>query len=355
MYRLSENQERNRVYHRMTISHYISHRKITLLLILLCSVVHIIMLLTYGCEAEPTFYAFVIYMVLMLFFGIVDYQRVKKKHEILHSYNITVSKPLGELLPEKDILSKDYQQIIQQLEQQQRAQQNLILQREKELSDFYTMWVHQTKTPIAALRLLLQTSPTNISGMKSELFKIERYVDMVLGYLRMDNMNQDLILKHYSLDDLVKQAIKKYSPLFIQSKLSLNLEPLSYKVLTDEKWLVFVIEQLLSNAIKYTPNGSIHIYAECEQDNEVLKTSLIIEDTGIGIYPEDLPRIFERSFTGYNGRMDKKASGLGLYLCKTILQKLGHEIVIHSELHKGTCVTITFTEDLKLRPNLTKL
>jgi len=339
----------------MTISRYINHRKTTLLLILLCSAVHLIVLLTYGCETEPTFYAFIIYGVLTIFFGFIDYLYLKRKHKILRSYDITTSKALGELLPEKDILSNDYQSIIQQLEQHQKEQQNLHLQKEKELSDFYTMWVHQTKTPIAALRLLLQTSPDKISDMKGELFKIERYVDMVLGYLRMDNINQDLMLKHYSLDDLVKQAIKKYSPLFIQSKLSLNLEPLSYSVLTDEKWLVFVIEQLLSNAIKYTPNGSIHFYTECEQNNDVLKTSLIIEDTGIGIYPEDLPRIFERSFTGYNGRMDKKSSGLGLYLCKTILHKLGHEIVIHSELHKGTRVTITFTEDLKLRPNLTKL
>ena len=133
------------------------------------------------------------------------------------------------------------------------------------------------------------------------------------------------------------------------------MEQLSTQVLTDEKWLVFVIEQLLSNAIKYTPKGSIHIYATSKQEANLITTSLIIEDTGIGISAEDLPRIFERAFTGYNGRIDKKSSGLGLYLCKTILQKLGHEISITSKPQEGTCVTITFLEDLNLRSNLTKL
>ncbi len=339
----------------MTISRYINHRKTILFLILSYSVINIIVLFTYGCKLEPVFYAFVIYLVFVIFLAVLDYQRLQKKHRILHSYDTAINKALCELLPESDIIAAEYQNVIQKLEVQQKEQTNAYLQKKRDLSDFYTMWVHQIKTPIAALRLLLQTSPENISDMKSELFKIERYVDIILGYLRMENINQDLVLQHYSLDTLVKQAVKKYSPLFIQSKLSLNLEPLSCIILTDEKWMVFVLEQLLSNAIKYTPNGSIHIYATSHQNDDVLKTTLMIQDTGIGIYPEDLPRIFERAFTGYNGRMDQKASGLGLYLCKTILQKLGHEISISSEPQKGTCVTITFTENLKLRPNLTKM
>ena len=130
------------------------------------------------------------------------------------------------------------------------------------------------------------------------------------------------------------------------------MEELSYPVLTDEKWLVFALEQLLSNAIKYTPEGGIHIYAAASQENSQIKTTLFIEDTGIGIAPEDLPRIFERAFTGYNGRVDKKASGLELYLCKTILQKLGHTIQITSKPHEGTCVSITFIEDVSLQNTL---
>ncbi len=333
----------------MTILHYLNNRKLVLFLLFLCSAINVIVLFLYGCAIEPVLYAFVIYLVFVLLFGIWDYLRQKKKHNILHSYDIATDKPLYELLPEQDTLANDYQNIILQLKQLHKNQINSHIQRKKELSDFYTMWVHQIKTPISALRLLQQTSPENISGMKGELFKIERYVDIILGYLRMEDMNQDLLLKHYTLVALVKQAVKKYSPLFIQSRLALTLENLSSAVLTDEKWLVFALEQLLSNALKYTPSGGIHIYAKATQQNNVLQTTLVIQDTGIGIYPEDLPRIFERSFTGYNGRTDKKASGLGLYLCKTILQRLGHEISITSKPQKGTCVTITFWENENLR------
>lgn len=339
----------------MTILQYLNSRKSLLFLILLYCGVSTTVLFLYGCATEPVLYALVIYLVFTVFLGFLDYLRQINKHKLLLSYDSLTDKTLQDLVPEQDVIAKDYQDIIEAQKQQQIALTNSHLQKEKELSDFYTMWVHQIKTPIAALGLLLQTSSDNTFAMKNELFKIERYVDIILGYLRMDDMNHDLTLKHYSLEPLVKQAVKKYSSLFIQSKLSLQMEQLSPRVLTDEKWLVFVIEQLLSNAIKYTPKGSIHIYATSTQEDSLIRTALTIQDTGIGISSEDLPRIFERAFTGYNGRIDKKSSGLGLYLSKTILQKLGHEISITSEPQKGTCVTITFLEDLSLRTNLTKL
>lgn len=338
----------------MTIWNYLKSRRGVLFLLLLCSIGHIIVLSLYGYDTEPIWYAFVIYLLLMIGLGIADYVRENRKCKRLHSYEVELDKSLSELFPPKDEIEEEYQNKIQKLYMQQISNSNAQLQREKELSDFYSMWVHQIKTPIAALQLLMQTSPENISGMKGELFKIERYVDVILNYLRMEDMNQDMMLKHYSLELLVKQAVKKYSPLFIQSRLSLKLEELSFEVLTDEKWFVFVLEQLLSNAIKYTKSGGITISATVSMDEEIKKTSLRIEDTGIGIYPEDLPRIFERAFTGYNGRQDKKASGLGLYLCKRILQKLGHEITITSEPLKGTCVTITFYENKALHGKLTK-
>ncbi len=332
----------------MTILQYLNNRKLILILLLLYSTIHIIVLFLYGCPVEPVLYAFVICLVFLLVVAVFDYRKMLQKHKLLCSYDITIGKALPDLIPEGSLLANDYQNIIQKTEERLQNQTTSHLQREQELSDFYTMWVHQIKTPIAALRLLQQTCPENISDMKSELFKIERYVDIILGYLRMEDMNQDLLLEHFSLDPLVKQAVKKYSPLFIQSRLSLQLENLSLPVLTDEKWFVFVLEQLLSNAIKYTPSGSIRIYADSIKKQDILQTTLVIQDTGIGIYPEDLPRIFERSFTGYNGRADKKASGLGLYLCKTIVKRLGHEISITSKPQEGTCVTITFTENLTL-------
>ena len=339
----------------MTLLDYMKSRKYILLLFLLCSIVHVIVLFVYGHETEPVWYATVLFLILLAIIGFFDFGRQRKKYKLLQDYDVNSEKSLRELLGETDPVAIQYSKIISGLQENLREQDNSYRRREKEASDFYTMWVHQIKTPIAALQVLLQTDAENVSGMKGELFKIERYVDVVLNYLRMDDMNSDLLLKHYSLESMVKQAVKKYTPLFIQSKLSLKLEDLEGKVLTDEKWTVFVLEQILSNALKYTKKGGIRIYARTDVEKEITATKLTIEDTGIGICAEDLPRIYDRAFTGYNGRDDKKASGLGLYLCKTILQRVGHDIAIASEQGQGTAVTITFYEDNSLRGNLTKM
>lgn len=212
-------------------------------------------------------------------------------------------------------------------------------QRDKE--DFFAMWAHQIKTPIAALKLLLQSDKQDVTACKGEVFKIERYVEMALGFLRFEEMGNDLELLSYELEPIVKQSIKKFAPMFISKHLSVNLKDLNVKILTDEKWLSFVIEQLLSNAVKYTSSGGITIRT-CTENEQLC---IITEDTGIGIRSEDLPRLFEKGFTGYNGRMDKKASGLGLYLCKSICDKLGHKISIESQENKGTKVTIRVTAE----------
>ena len=198
--------------------------------------------------------------------------------------------------------------------------------------DYYSMWAHQIKTPIAAMNLLLQTEkeehPVLVSELEMELFKIQQYVEMVLTYLRMEDMSADLSFAVCDLDTVIRQVVRKYSKMFILKKITLVYEPIQETVLTDEKWLSFVLEQLLSNALKYTENGSVHIYKKGQ--------ILVVEDTGIGIREEDLPRIFERGFTGYNGRNDKKSTGIGLYLCKSVMDKLQHGLWLESEAGKGT-------------------
>ena len=198
----------------------------------------------------------------------------------------------------------------------------------------YTLWVHQIKTPIAALRLILQDEETNAAKeINVQLFKIEQYVELVLQYLRLESPSTDYHFQQLELVDIIRDSIKKYAPLFIRKRLTLHYEEARCQVLTDAKWLGFVLEQILSNALKYTKEGSISIYLEN-------KKTLVVEDTGIGISPEDLPRIGEKNFTGYIGRQDRKSTGLGLSLCKKILSKLGHTISIESEPGKGTKVSI---------------
>ena len=227
----------------------------------------------------------------------------------------------------------------------------------EEMTDYYTMWAHQIKTPIFALRLLLQENPTVNKEALTELFKIEQYVEMVLGYLRTEDMSSDLKLSRCALDSIIREQIHKYAGIFISKKLSLTYEGISENVLTDEKWLGFVIGQILSNALKYTRTGGIRISLKdvpgnsqnTEDISNMISPSpvtLIIEDTGIGIRKEDLPRIFEKGYTGVNGRENNRATGIGLYLSKKIMKRLDHRIYVTSEEGKGTKVFLEFSQNV---------
>lgn len=249
---------------------------------------------------------------------------------------------------QKRLSEQDYQNIIKNLKEQNselKSQERIFKQ---EMSDYYSMWVHQIKTPIAAMHVLQQTLEEEypeqkyIKEIKLELFKIEQYVEMVLTYLRMGEMSGDLKFEKYSLDAIVRQVIRKYSQIFILRKIHLQYAKTSQCIVTDEKWLQFVLEQVLSNALKYTKDGGmIFIYTE-EKEN---KKCLVIEDSGIGIQAEDLPRVFEKGFTGYNGRADKKSTGIGLYMCKKIMERLNHQIWIESEIDKGTKVYLDLARE----------
>lgn len=275
-------------------------------------------------------------MELCSFFGVIylscEFYKSYKKHFQLVSLKEQITINIDNLPEVSTLTEKDYQEILQLLHEYMKSMQSKQLADEKALQDYYTLWVHQIKTPITAMSLILQSQEdTKAAQMKQELFKIEQYAEMVMHYLKMGNMNSDLVIGEYSLDRIVKQTIKKYASVFIYRKISLQLDELNTYVLTDEKWLSFVIGQLLSNSLKYTNKGYIKIYMK--EDAEKI---LVIEDDGIGISKQDLPRVFEQGFTGYNGRMDKKASGLGLYLCKKVMNNLSHKINIESEEGKGT-------------------
>lgn len=220
--------------------------------------------------------------------------------------------------------------------------------REKE--DFFTLWAHQIKTPIAAMNLLLQNEAPEGSCCRQELFQIENYVELALNYTRFENLSGDLLLEQLPLEPMVKQVVRKYSTVFIHKHLRITLEQLDCTVLTDEKWFCFVLEQILSNALKYTKAGGVRISTVRNESG----AELLVEDSGIGIAPEDLPRIFEKGYTGCNGRTDKRASGLGLYLCKGVCEKLGHSLRVRSQPGCGTRVFLGLPE-ARQQTDLTKL
>lgn len=235
-------------------------------------------------------------------------------------------------------LEKLLQERVEELEYEQKNQ--LLVEQEKynDLLDYYTLWVHQVKTPIAASSLLIGDLKDKEakSQLEQELFKIESYVHLVLQYLRLESFHDDLVLKQENLADLVREVVKKYALFFIQQGLSLNLHDLDHTIVTDKKWFLVILEQVLSNSLKYTKEGSIEIYFH--------EGSLYIKDTGLGIQNADLLRVFERGFSGYNGRLTQQSSGLGLYLSKKIADQLGHKIAIDSQVGQGTTVSIAFPE-----------
>ena len=333
---------------------YVKRHRLGICMYSLFCVIFATVLFLYRMPMEPTVYAVSLCLTLAVIVLITDSARYRKKVEIL-TWQLEAVKEGTEKLPgPEDEIEQLYQMLLKNAQIEHARQVGNILQEKSEMTDYFTLWTHQIKTPIAAMHLLLQQEIRlqaqeitvqeenkaqeqyymQKQEIESELFKIEQYVEMVLQYLRLNSSVNDFVLQEYELDGIIRQAVRKYAPMFIRRKLSLHYEPLQVKAVTDEKWMTFVLEQILSNAIKYTSSGDISIRME--------NGCLVIEDTGIGILPEDLPRIFDKGYTGYNGRSDKKASGIGLYLVKKILNKLGHKILIESEPGKGTKVKLLF-------------
>lgn len=283
-----------------------------------------------GAIVYPALFCTLLGAVLVIW----DFSRARQKHQRLcEIQNLTAA--MLEALPEaRGVDDEDYQAVIRMLQDEVIERSALASARYQELMEYYTVWVHQIKTPITSMRLSLEKEDTALSRkLSSDLFQIEQYVEMVLVYLRLDASTTDYVFKEYALSGIIEQSIAKFASEFIDRRIHLSYTPPDVTVVTDDKWLCFVIEQLLSNALKYTREGEISIYPREPK-------TLCIADTGIGIAPGDLPRVFEKGYTGCNGRTDKRASGIGLYLCRRVCKALGIEIRITSEPQKGTTVRL---------------
>ena len=275
----------------------------------------------FDMPAVTVLYPLILSTSALIVAGVIDFVFTFSKHRKLTQNEIPAS---------SDPIEKDYQEIIRKLKEEEAYSRQKTTSDYNNMVEYYTVWAHQIKTPIASMRLQIQSEDTESARkLMGDLNRIEAYVEMVLTFLRLDSDSTDYLIKEYDLDEIVRPAIRKFSREFILKKLKLEYEPLSYKTITDSKWLSFIVEQVISNAVKYTSEGSVRI---CMSEPGIL----CIEDTGIGISDEDLPRIFENGYTGFNGREDKRASGIGLYLCKRISDNLGHKIYAESKVGEGT-------------------
>ena len=293
----------------------------------------------YGLPWGPAGYTCLVTAVVtlgLLTAGFFSWKR-KRRQLLILKRQAEQSLETADLPKAETPLEEIYQEIIR--DQEKRCQREQKESREKLVRsrEYYTRWSHQIKTPIAAMELLLQEEPADVRALKRELLKTSQYVEMALGYVRLDSGTKDLVIAQYPLDEIIRKSIRKYAGQFIRRRIRLVYEGTDQIVLTDEKWLSFIIEQLLSNAVKYTLKGTVTITVSEEK-------KLTVTDTGMGIAPEDLPRIFEKGYTGYNGRMERKSTGIGLYLSQMAAKKLGHQITVVSKLGEGSSFTIDLAE-----------
>lgn len=313
---------------------YLRQHRLTVLMLVLFTGLFAVSFALYGLPLAAVAYPAGLCALAGAGMAVWDFRRAGRRHKEMEQMRQTGETVLAPLPEMKTVEGQDCAALVEQLRQELRQQLGAAETRRGETVAYYTAWVHQIKTPIAAMRLLLQQEGAENGELGQELFRIEQYVDMALGYVRLDSDSSDFLLRRCDLDTILRPAVRKFAPQFIRRHLTLRYEPVGKTVLTDEKWLGFVIEQVLSNAVKYTPEGGT-VTVSCTD-----APALLISDTGIGVEPEDLPRVFEQGFTGYNGRADKKATGLGLYLCRRVCRKLGHTIAMDSRVGEGTTVTI---------------
>lgn len=308
---------------------YIYQYRYTALFFLMFSVIFAVILLMYDTIPEAVLYAFLLCSAIGIVSIIIGFVRFKKHYTLLDDIFINLPFMIEKLPAPENPYQEIFQKIIVRMSEISSENITRLKNTQQDSMEYFTAWVHQIKTPISAMQMILQSEDTEKNRiLLSELFRIEQYAEMALYYLRLDSTSTDFVIGRYNIDIIVKKAVHRYAPQFISRKIRLVYNPVTAEVLTDEKWLLFIIEQLLSNAAKYTIKGTVTLTFA---DN-----ILTVADTGIGISPEDLPRIFEKGYTGMSGRRDRKSTGLGLYLCKRSADKLGHKLSVKSEVGRGT-------------------
>ncbi|MBR4425691.1 MAG: HAMP domain-containing histidine kinase [Oscillospiraceae bacterium] len=293
----------------------------------------------YGLDTEPFWYVFALGFCFLLGCFLVSLQRARRRAALRWDALQTVRTAWRQLPAPETLAEADWCAMLSGLgaELEKLAADSAAQQREAQ--DFYTAWVHQIKTPIAVMKLALGAGETpDPAALREELFRIEQYTDMALVYQRLGSRSNDLVIEEYALDTLIRETVRKFAGPFIHKKLRLDYPGTEARIVTDRKWFLCILEQLVSNALKYTPAGTITV--------SVRDGVLTVADTGVGIVPEDLPRIFEQGYTGVNGHRSGSSSGLGLYLCGKASALLNIPVTVDSAPGRGSRFSLDLRDKL---------
>lgn len=319
--------------------YYIKEHKKTIIVYVNSVFIFYLLFFLYENKIESILYSTILVTFLWIIFGSYDFYQYVIRYEYLYQCRNTIEYQMEDIGENLSLMEKEYQTLLIRLNQKRKDYFAQSEQEKIELEDYFTLWVHQMKLPIAAMKIMLETEELpDKKLLKSELFRIEQYSSMVLAYIRMNSIDTDYQIETCDLDQMIRQSIRTFASEFIRKKIACDFKETKIQLITDEKWFVFVLEQILSNSLKYTKTGTVSIYSQDEN-------TLVVEDTGSGMEFGDCVRSFEKGYTGRNGRSDKKASGLGLYLCKNILNKLSHDIQIESKIGVGTKVKIRWEKE----------
>lgn len=303
-----------------------------------------ILLTLYGNSLSNILYLLFLTLFFCFLCACFDFVRFVNRVKTLQLAHRYTSFQLQDLPEPKGQIECCYHDIIEKLTQEIQEAKERYFMVQKEREELVTLWVHQIKLPLASLQLMSESWITCLPedqqrSMKSELFRVEQYAQMALQTIQIENLQEDLVITECDLGQCIRKTLHKYASMFILQKLQLHYESFSYVCHSDVKWLCFILEQLLSNSLKYTQQGSITMMWIQQEKEGILR----ITDTGCGINPVDLPRVFERGYTGYNGRSQYKSSGIGLYLCRKVADQLHIGIQLFSEVNQGTSVELSFT------------
>ena len=323
------------MWNKKLLNEYLKMKKTSIIGILGVYAILFVFVYLYRIPIEVILYPYILTIVFVLIVLLFDYIKYKEKvNKIIQICN-DVSSCYSVKINDKNIFDEYYLDIINELLKENRKQVSQIQKKVSDINDYFSIWVHQIKTPIASMKLKIDNEQMDLLQLASDLNRIDHYVDLVLSFLKFDEEKIDLYFRKTDVDKIMRESLKKFSNDFIIKKIKLDYKLSKREVLTDEKWLSFVFDQLLSNALQYTDKGTISIYYDGD-------SCLCIKDSGIGIALADIERLFEKGFTGYNGRQYKKASGIGLYMCKRMCDKLNIAISIESIVNEYTLVKLKF-------------
>ena len=299
---------------------------------LIIEVVSLLVFFLYDLTLLPWVHMSIILLVVLLVCGFVDYSKISRKHKLLVDNHLDMVEP-------SNYIEETFMDIIEAERDNARIAKDKASSDYNDMLEYYTVWAHQVKTPLAGLSLTVQNIDDDVlrQTLQSELVRTEEYVDMVMNYLRLQSNDSDYVFVPVEINDVVRQEARRMRTLFMSKKIGLSFDPEvseGVKAVTDRRWLEFALGQVLANAVKYSNSGVVSI--------SVLPEYIEVKDQGIGISEEDLPRIFEKGYTGYNGRSDKKSTGIGLYLVKKAMVSIGGDIVITSKMGEGTCVKLVY-------------